>query len=139
MIHCGDVTTKQTRDFFIKNFNGTIHFADGNAEISEQTKQKRTNPFLKIKRTRVPFIELTIDGINIAAAHKRDKALRLARAGKYDFVFYGHTHKPWKEKIESTILLNPGTLAGMFFRATFATLYTTDRKSELIILDTLAH
>jgi predicted phosphodiesterase len=85
----------------------------------------------------VPFIELSVNNVQLAATHQRDKALRLSRSGKYDFVFYGHSHKPWKEKIEQTILLNPGTLAGMFFRATFAIFNTQTRATELIILDQL--
>ena len=138
MIHCGDVTTEKTREFFIENFDGTIYFADGNAEIIATHEQKRTNPFQRIKRTKVPFVGINIGDCALGACHKRDKALRLARSGKYDFVFYGHSHKPWKEKIGATTLLNPGTLAGMFYRATFATFDQTTHAAELILVDQLA-
>ncbi|MFH0815070.1 MAG: YfcE family phosphodiesterase [Candidatus Falkowbacteria bacterium] len=148
IIHCGDVTTKQTRSFFTTNFNGTIYFANGNAEISSQKPQKRTNKFQKIKRNPVPFVEIIENNvalaacrhtnpISVAACHQRDKALRLARTNKYDFVFYGHSHKPWKDKVNNTILINPGTLAGMFYRATFATFDTSTNQAALILVDTL--
>lgn len=137
IIHCGDVTTQQTRTFFTENFNGIIYFADGNAEIQQQKPQKRTNKFQKIKRNPVPFVEIPKNNVALAACHQRDKALRLARKNKYDFVFYGHSHKPWKDKINNTTLINPGTLAGMFYRATFATFDTTTNKATLMLLDAI--
>ena len=61
--------------------------------------------------------------------------LKLAESGKYDFVFYGHNHKPWIEEIGETFLANPGTLAGLFNKATFAILDTENKKLELKILE----
>ena len=59
---------------------------------------------------------------------------KLAESGKYDLVFYGHNHKPWEEKINTCKLINPGTLAGLFNKSTFAILDTETKKLELIIL-----
>ena len=137
IIHCGDVTEKSTKDFFEKNFSGTINFVEGNAEITVQEKQKRTNRFQKIQRTPIPFLELTIDKIKIAVCHTREKAKRLAEKNLYNIVFYGHNHKPWQEKIGLTYLINPGNLAGMFYRASFATYNTTTKKLNLILLENI--
>ncbi|MCX6797241.1 MAG: metallophosphoesterase family protein, partial [Candidatus Doudnabacteria bacterium] len=54
---------------------------------------------------------------------------------KYDFVFHGHTHKPWQETIGKTIIINPGTLAGLFNKATFAVFDTETKKAQLILLE----
>ncbi|NQT49513.1 YfcE family phosphodiesterase [Candidatus Kuenenbacteria bacterium] len=137
MIHCGDVTEDETKQFFINNFKGKIHFAEGNADIGEQQKQKRTNRFQKIKYGPVPFLDLILDNIKIAACHKKDKAKRLAASKSYNIVFYGHSHKPWLEKIENTHVVNPGNLAGMFHRATFAVYDTVGKKMELKLLEKL--
>ncbi|MFH1192432.1 MAG: metallophosphoesterase family protein [bacterium] len=61
----------------------------------------------------------------------------MAESGKYDYVFYGHTHKPWEEMVGECKLLNPGTLAGMFYRATFAVWDTVNNKFSLKILEKL--
>lgn len=137
IIHCGDVTENSTKKYFEDNFSGTINFVEGNAEISQQEKIKRTNRFQKIKRTPVPFLELQLDKIKIAVCHTREKAKRLAEKNLYNIVFYGHNHKPWQEKINLTYLINPGNLAGMFYRASFATYDTSTKKLNLILLETL--
>ena len=69
--------------------------------------------------------------IKIVLTHFPEIAKKLAESQKYDMVFYGHTHKPWIEQVGKTILANPGTLAGMFYEATFAVWNTTDNKLEL--------
>jgi predicted phosphodiesterase len=54
-----------------------------------------------------------------------------------DIIFYGHTHKPWIEEKNNTKLVNPGTLGGVFSRATFAVYDTEKIEPELKILDLL--
>jgi putative phosphoesterase len=137
IIHCGDVTEKRTKNYFEENSKAPIHFVEGNADISEQQKLKRTNRFMKIKRGPVPYFEQTFDNIRIAACHQRDKAIRLCNNDRFDIVFYGHNHKPWKEIVGKTYMINPGNLAGMFYKATFATYNTITKKLELILLELL--
>ena len=52
-----------------------------------------------------------------------------------DNIFYGHNHKPWEQTMGKTKLVNPGTLAGMFYKASFAVLDLEKSKLELIILE----
>jgi len=137
VIHCGDVTEKDTEKNFIDNLKAKIVFVAGNADIVNQEKMKRTNRFQKIKHEPIPFLDLTIDNIKIAACHTRVKAKHLAGKNKYGIIFYGHNHKPWQEKMNSSYLVNPGNLAGLFYRASFATYDTRTRKLALIILDQL--
>ncbi|MFA6537203.1 MAG: YfcE family phosphodiesterase [Patescibacteria group bacterium] len=135
IIHCGDVTEDETRDFFIANFYGEIFFVEGNADINAQQQVKRTNRFQNLPRKKIPFLELDFDKIKISACHTREKAKGLALKNLYNIVFYGHNHKPWQEKINKTFIINPGNLAGMFFRASFATYDTETKKLELILLE----
>ena len=137
IIHCGDVTTKKTQELFIEKSKAPIEFVEGNADISKQDEFHRTNRFQKIKHLPVPYLDKTFDKIRIAACHQRDKAIRLANKNEFDIVFYGHNHKPWKEKIETTYIINPGNLAGMFYKATFATYDTISKKLNLILVESL--
>jgi predicted phosphodiesterase len=63
----------------------------------------------------------------------------LAQSGEYDFVFYGHTHKPWISDIDVTskdrkkcTMLNPGNVAGDYYLPTFALWDTQDNNLNLI-------
>ena len=56
---------------------------------------------------------------------------------KIDIIFYGHTHKPWIETKDGVQIVNPGTLGGVFSRATFAFWDTEKEEPELKMLDLL--
>ena len=83
----------------------------------------------------------------IAFNHFPDFAKKLAQSGKYDVVFYGHTHRPWDEKVPvprslgevggECHMINPGELAGQFYKATFAIYETATGGLELKILEKL--
>jgi predicted phosphodiesterase len=78
------------------------------------------------------FGEIEIVGKKVAFVHFPKVAKGLAESGKYNFVFYGHTHKPWTEIVNDCTLLNPGNVAGEYYLPTFATWNTQDDKFELI-------
>jgi len=61
----------------------------------------------------------------------------LAKNSKYDLIFFGHTHQPWEKKIGDCRLVNPGTLAGMFNKATFAVYDSKTDKLELKLVERL--
>ncbi|MDO8663613.1 MAG: metallophosphoesterase family protein, partial [Candidatus Wildermuthbacteria bacterium] len=103
-------------------FKGEIYLVRGNLD------QKIEAPDFKI---------LEIDKIKIAFTHFPAEARKLAETKKLDFVFYGHTHKPWLEQIGRCILANPGNLAGMIYKASFAILDTKAKYLSLKILDSL--
>ena len=52
-------------------------------------------------------------------------------------MFYGHTHKPWFVGKNDIIIANPGTLGGVFYKASFAVLDTDTGKLELKILENI--
>ena len=71
--------------------------------------------------------------VDVPALTRRiDKVKKL---GHCDIIFYGHTHKPWIEDRGGTSIVNPGTLGGVFQKATF-TFWGND-KLELKILELL--
>lgn len=132
IIHCGDVTTLVTIKYLSKRFVGKIYLSLGNVDRMHGLEKKD----IKLNNVTVfdNFGELEINNINIAFVHFPEIAKELANTKKYDFVFYGHTHKPWEEIIENTHVVNPGTLAGIFNKSTFAMLDLDSKELKLVIL-----
>lgn len=131
LICCGDLASKDILDFLNDNFSGDIYFAFGNMDNGYLKKY----PFEK--KYRNTFItrdtgEADIDNKKIAFTHYPEKAENLAQTGKYKFVFHGHTHRPWTEKIHNTIILNPGNVAGEIYPPTFAVWNTENDNFDLI-------
>jgi hypothetical protein len=123
ILHCGDISSQETIDEAKKYFGGEIKFVRGNAE-SDMAGVPDT-------------LELEIDGKRLFLVHYPNEAKKMAQSGKYDLVFYGHTHRPWDERVGDCHMINPGELAGQFYRPTFAVYNTNTEKLELKILEKL--
>jgi len=135
IICLGDLTTSETLSFLAANFRGEIFLVQGNGEIYDSSE---LSAFPQISfHNHVGIISL--DGLKIGFVHEKRRLKKLLEKSpeKFAFLFYGHSHQPWLEKDESTIIANPGNLAGTFHQATFATLETADRRLELKILANL--
>lgn len=122
ILHCGDISRQETIDSAQKVFKNEIKFVKGNADSDLELSEK---------------IELEIEGKQIAFTHFPDLAKKLAQSGNFDLVFYGHTHRPWEEKIKNCRMINPGELAGQFYKPSFAVYDTATEKLELKILEKL--
>ncbi len=124
ILHCGDICNQQTIDDAVKNFKGNIYFARGNGDFDLDDVPEK--------------VEVELGGKRIGFVHYPQIAKAMAESGNYDLVFYGHTHKPWEEKIGNCRLVNPGELAGQRYKPCFATYDTQTDKLELKILELLA-
>ncbi len=133
IIHCGDVTTPDTLKKGLEDFQGKIHLVWGNVD-KDHFKEKKdySKEFPRIKFWGEKG-EINANSKKIAFSHCPKIAHKLAQE-EYDLVFYGHTHKPWQEKEGDTELVNPGNLAGIFYKPTFAIYNTKNEKLELKIL-----
>ncbi len=133
MIHCGDIANTETIETIAKNFLGSQYYVCGNCDrFSELSEAARNHKHIKIFEV---FGEVKIGNKNIAWAHHPKDARGLALTGEYDIVFYGHTHIPWEEIVRGARMVNPGTLAGMFSKPTFALYDTVSGANELILLE----
>jgi hypothetical protein len=122
ILHCGDIQTQEIIDESRKTFKGKIEFVKGNGDYDLDLP---------------PKMELEIDSKKIVFCHFPEIAKEQALSGKFDVVFYGHTHKPWEEVLNNCRLANPGELAGQLFKPTFAVYDTNANLLELKILDNL--
>ncbi len=130
IIHCGDTAHGETLEEILKNFSGRIFLSFGNMDFREEFEIFKKNERLKIFKE---FGEAEIGGIKIGFCHFPELAMK--RCAEYDYVFYGHTHKPWLEKIGYCFLANPGNLAGQYFAASFAVLDTGANHLSLVPFD----
>jgi len=121
ILHCGDICSQETIDEAVKNFKGDIKFVRGNGDFELNNVLEK--------------MEVELGGKRIFFNHYPDIAKKMAESGKYDLVFYGHTHRPWVEEMVSCKLANPGELAGQRFKPTFAIYDTKTDKLELKILE----
>jgi len=122
ILHCGDIMNQEIIDQANEYFNGEIKFVKGNGDFELDLPAK---------------MELEFNKRKIAFTHFPDIAKKLSQSGKFDLVFYGHTHRPWDEKIGDTHMINPGELAGQFYKPTFAVYNTSTGNLELKILERL--
>lgn len=123
ILHCGDICNQETINEAEKSFKGEIKFIRGNGDFGLD----------EIPET----MEIELDKKKVFFNHYPNIAKKAAESGKYDLVFYGHTHKPWVEEVGKCKLANPGELAGHRFKPTFAIYNTTTNNLELKILENL--
>jgi len=137
LIHCGDLAEIETLDFIRENFSGDIFWTFGNMDRGHSAEY----PFSDGKYQSINIFskhgEVEIANRKIAFVHYPDYAKKLAESGRFDFVFYGHTHKPWTEKIGNCEMLNPGNVSNQIYQPTFAIWDSNKNNFNLIIINTL--
>lgn len=131
IICCGDLASEETLNFLNDNFSGVIYYTFGNMD-NDQLRDFEFKDQYKKTFLYKGFGEIEIDGKKIAFIHYPDMAKQLCQSEKYDFVFYGHTHKPWEETIGNCKMLNPGNVTGDFYPPTFAVWNTKDNSFKLV-------
>lgn len=122
ILHCGDISSQEAINEAKELFGGEIKFVKGNGDHLLDLPNK---------------MEIEFGGKKIAFCHFPDMAKKLAQSGKFDLVFYGHTHRAWDEKVGNCHMINPGELAGQFYKPTFAVYNTSTDELELKILEKL--
>lgn len=144
ILHCGDVCNQETMDEAVKYLGGPS-FASPSRKASDEQSKASEGQGIKFVKGNGDFnlpdlpdkMEMEFNGKKIAFTHFPDIAKKLSQSGNFDLVFYGHTHRPWDEKIGETHMINPGELAGQFYMPTFAVYNTSTGSLELKILEKL--
>ncbi|MBL7058502.1 YfcE family phosphodiesterase [Patescibacteria group bacterium] len=133
LICCGDITNAETVSLMAENFSNDIYAVKGNCGLfddQEITQFKNIQYLGRLGR-------VNLGGKNIGICHEPFFIEKVRELGECDIIFYGHTHKPWIEEKGRTIEANPGTLGGVFQRATFSFYDTQTGQLELKVLDIL--
>jgi len=137
ILHCGDIGTPESLKESLVDFKGELFGVLGNMDKDFKIFIEDYNEIPRIKIDE-DILEIEINKKKIAITHFPIAAKKLAQSQAYDLVFYGHTHKPWEEKVGECRLINPGELAGQFYKPTFAVYDTITDKLELKILEKLS-
>jgi hypothetical protein len=128
IICCGDLTNSYTLNI-LAQFSGQIFLVRGNADnykIEDIEKYKNIKYWGEIGQDK-------IDKRSFGLCHEKYKIKSLP-LNDLDIVFYGHSHKPWLEQKEKTIIANPGTLGGVLQKATFAVWETKNNTLQLQLI-----
>ena len=78
------------------------------------------------------YADITLDGRRIYFCHLPWTADKAAESGRYDAVFYGHTHIPEVRMHGSTLVANPGEVYGRQGKPTIG-IYDTETNSVRIV------
>ncbi|MEA3398706.1 MAG: metallophosphoesterase family protein [Patescibacteria group bacterium] len=131
IICCGDVCNLDTIDYLIKNFSGIIHLVRGNMELFEDDDLPQID---KLKYYGKIALE-EMAGRQVGLCHEPFRIDDILKMGKAGIIFHGHTHKPWIEKKDNLLIANPGNVAGILHKATFAVWNTEDKRLKLVVVD----
>ena len=137
MIHCGDVCAPGVFEHFAKNFTGELHVCFGNVDGDRKKSREKVADFPNVT-IHGERGSVNMGGLKIGFVHYPDQAREMAASdAAFDYVCYGHDHRAWEEQVGDCKILNPGTLAGLFAKATFAILDTNKKSADLVLVDTL--
>jgi hypothetical protein len=154
IIHCGDVTSRETINYLATKFTKNIFLSFGNSDFDRDGLSEEEDSFKNLRILDEGEFLIVTDQIKvsenlesikksgesrIAFLHYPIEAKVLARSGFYDWVFYGHTHKPWLEKVNQTNFANAGNLANVFYPPSFAVLDTATNELKLQLLSRVSY
>lgn len=107
LIHCGDVQSPST----VRLFQAIpTHFVLGNCDSPADSFPMAIQAIGGRFHDR--FGELELEGTRIAWTHSHDMQLfmDLEFCDRFDFLFYGHTHKAEQHRRGRTLVVNPGAM-----------------------------
>lgn len=117
IICCGDITNSETLKVLAENFKKPIIIVFGNAEIYDPKELEKYNNVIDLGR----FGCIQLNKFQVGICHEPDFSKDLFKLNpNLNYIFYGHTHKPWMSIKNKATLINPGTLGGVFQKPTFA-------------------
>ncbi len=129
VVHAGDFTSPFSLKPFEKlkaDFVGIYGNNDGDRLLLRDRSKG------KIHRQPHKF---TFSGKRIVVMHEPDLVDDLAASGHFDLIVYGHTHRAEIERINNTLMVNPGEAGHWLYgKATIAIVDTDKMEGEIISL-----
>ena len=106
LIHCGDIDDAEAVWLFPPN----THFVFGNCDTDRASIRQAVHGIGATLYE--PFGRLEVPGANIAWLHGDDHALmrEVESSGRFDYLFYGHSHVAAERRVQNTRVINPGAL-----------------------------
>jgi putative phosphoesterase len=106
ILHCGDIEDAEA----VWLFPGKTHFVFGNCDSERASIRQAVYGIGGTLHD--PFGDLDLDGARVAFIHSDDRHLfhELEHSGRFDYLFYGHTHVRAEHRTGRTRVINPGAL-----------------------------
>ncbi len=130
LLHCGDIVSPFTLRHLASLFQGPIHIVWGNND-GDRWRLSQVAASLSNVILHGEFAELELEGFRVAMTHFPAIARPLLKSGRYDLVCCGHNHQAAVVREEGRLLVNPGTLYGTLWPATYAIVETEKREVSL--------
>jgi uncharacterized protein len=107
VVHCGDIQSPSTVQLFA---DLPAHFVLGNCDWQPDLLASSIDTI--DAKLHQPFGELEISGVTVGWVHSHDARLfsNLELSNRFDYLFYGHTHKAEQHRSGKTLVVNPGAL-----------------------------
>lgn len=134
IIGCGDYCAPIIIKEFAK-FKGDFHLVFGNVDGDRFMMTKLVYEQAKDIKMYGELGEVGISGRSIAFLHNHILAEGLVATQKYDAVFYGHTHEARSEVNGRTLFANPGEVAGILNKPSWAVYDTESNGVEFVDID----
>ena len=130
IIFCGDFCAPFTLKQIADGFSGPVHCVFGNND-GDKWFLSRIAASAEDVTLHGELAELTLGERRIAVNHYPHISQGLAASGRYDAVFFGHSHERHLARVGNTLLLNPGEVMGRLGPSTYA-LYDTETGQAII-------
>jgi putative phosphoesterase len=119
LVCCGDFCAPFTLKQIADDFSGPVHCVFGNND-GDKWLLSRIAAGADNVTLHGELAELTLGNQRIAVNHYPHIAQGLAASGRYDAVFFGHSHERYLAEVGDALLLNPGEVMGRFGLSTYA-------------------
>lgn len=134
LIVLGDLQSLEVIDIIgTTNYKTSIIF--GNADFDRNAFLSKAQKYKNIEAFDDNRGKIEIEGVKIAFCHYPQTAKKIAREEDVDVVFSGHWHSPHEEKINGTLSIRPGEVAGQIYEPAFCIFDTKNMKPELILIN----
>lgn len=131
LICLGDLTNQETLIKLATGFTKEIFLIYGNAELYSDQDLENYSHIKYLGR----FDTILLDNLKIGLCHEPGLIRNLfLKDPELDFIFYGHTHKPWMSIKNKASLINPGTLGGVFQKPSWAIFDSQTKKIKLKLI-----
>jgi uncharacterized protein len=112
LVCCGDLCSPFIVDLMAGGFPNEIHIVFGNNDGDQYRIANNAVKYDGRVLIHREFAELNFDGKRFAVNHYPNIVRSIAGSGDYDVVCYGHNHVFKVEKVNETLLINPGAIMG---------------------------
>lgn len=130
VIHAGDYTSPFTLiplEGLRAPFVGIYGNNDGDKLLLHERSGGRIH--------RQPY-KFSFSGSEIIVMHEPDVVEELALSGRFDLIVYGHTHRPRIDRINNTLIVNPGEAGSWLYgKATVAVINIKEMDWDIVTLD----